>query len=158
MDCISTFFQFILLISEELSHLDVYARYHFVRLLWFHRPIQKRPATVFQLKPSWISLSGYLLCTSNSFVCYRVKSVPIDVVHYDIWWSCCKPQIPIFCKISWQKLLVVQLHADPSICRVCTPIKLSSTSEAVFHPWLAQWHPNCLHWFAFLRLNFPTLA
>ena len=52
MDYISTFFQFILLIYEAFSHLDVNVRYHIVRLLWFHRPIQKRPATVFQLKPS----------------------------------------------------------------------------------------------------------
>ena len=113
MNCNSTFFQFMLLRSEAFSHLDVYARYHFVRLLWFHRPIQKRPASVFQLKPSWISLSGYYIQAILLFA-MGVKSPPMDVVHNDIWWSCCKPQIPIFCKISWQKILVVQLHTDPS--------------------------------------------
>ena len=85
-----------LLRSEAFSHLDVYARYHFVRLLWFHRPIQKRPASVFQLKPSWISLSGYYIQAILLFA-MGVKSPPMDVVHYDIWRSCYK--------ISWQKIL-----------------------------------------------------
>ena len=56
----------------------------------------------------------WVLYTSNSFVRYGVNSPPIDVVQYDIWLSCCKPWIPIFSKISWQKLLVVHLHAEPS--------------------------------------------